>query len=112
MNQKRVVDMLNSLPGELYIEVTNRCNSRCRTCNIWCKEAREELTAEEMARIFQKLGRAPYWITFSGGEPLFQAFKEAGVPAIVTESSVCRIHLKEGTGMQVWHPLALLDGLA
>jgi Fe-S oxidoreductase len=46
------------------------------------------------------------------GEPLFQAFKEAEVQAIVTESSVCRIHLKEGTGMQVRHPLELLEVLA
>ena len=42
------------------------------------------------------------------GEPLFQAFRDADVEAIVTESSVCSIHLKEGTPLQVWHPLDLL----
>ena len=36
------------------------------------------------------------------------AFKEKGVEAIVTESSVCSIHLKEGTGLPTWHPLELL----
>jgi Fe-S oxidoreductase len=42
------------------------------------------------------------------GKPLFEAFKEKGVGAIVTESSVCSIHLKEGTGLPVRHPLELL----
>jgi L-lactate dehydrogenase complex protein LldF len=42
------------------------------------------------------------------GEPLFEGFKNAGVEAIVTESSVCSIHLREGTGIKVRHPLELL----
>jgi Fe-S oxidoreductase len=57
-----------------------------------------------------KSGLLGYELSQAVGEPLFQAFKEAGVQAIVTESSVCRIHLKEGTGMEVWHPLELLSG--
>ena len=60
------------LPLNVTVSVTDRCNSRCRTCNIWCKEPREELSADEMARVFKKLGRAPYWITFSGGEPFLR----------------------------------------
>ena len=42
------------------------------------------------------------------GAPLFEAFREAGVEAIVTESSVCRIHLEQGTGLRGLHPLELL----
>jgi len=57
-----------------------------------------------------KSGLLGYELSQAVGEPLFQAFREAGVQAIVTESSVCRIHLKEGTGMEVWHPLELLSG--
>ena len=60
------------LPLNVTVSVTDRCNSRCRTCNIWCREAREELSADEMARVFRKLGHAPYWITFSGGEPFLR----------------------------------------
>ena len=45
------------------------------------------------------------------GEPLFAAFKESRVDAIVTESSVCRMHLEEGTGMPVFHPLEIADGI-
>jgi Fe-S oxidoreductase len=41
------------------------------------------------------------------GEPLFAAFKNSGVEAIVTESSVCRLQLLQGTGLPVLHPLDL-----
>jgi MoaA/NifB/PqqE/SkfB family radical SAM enzyme len=30
------------------------------------------MTTEEFDRVFQSLGRAPYWITFSGGEPFLR----------------------------------------
>jgi len=42
------------------------------------------------------------------GEPLCDLFKKANVDAIVTESSVCAIQLRDGTGLPVYHPLELL----
>ncbi len=59
------------LPLNVTVSVTYRCNSRCRTCNVWRKQS-EELTAEEWDRVFASLGRAPYWFTISGGEPLLR----------------------------------------
>jgi Fe-S oxidoreductase len=55
-----------------------------------------------------KEGMLGYELSQAVGEPLFQAFKDSGVQAIVTESSVCKIQLQEGTGLKVWHPLELL----
>ena len=55
-----------------------------------------------------KKGLLGYELSQAVGEPLFEEFKTAGVEVIVTESSVCRIHLQEGTGMKVLHPLELL----
>ena len=55
-----------------------------------------------------KKGFLGYELSQAVGEPLFNGFKDAGVDAIVTESSVCRIHLKEGIGKKVRHPLELL----
>jgi MoaA/NifB/PqqE/SkfB family radical SAM enzyme len=60
------------LPLNVTVSVTDRCNSRCRTCNIWRKAKGDELTAGEFDRVFQSLGRAPYWFTFSGGEPFLR----------------------------------------
>jgi Fe-S oxidoreductase len=56
-----------------------------------------------------KHGPLGYDLSQAVGEPLFQLFKDSGVDAIVTESSVCGIHLREGTGMAVYHPLELLN---
>lgn len=59
------------LPLNLTLSPTYRCNSRCATCNVWRREA-EELTVDEWERVLRSLGRAPYWITVSGGEPLLR----------------------------------------
>lgn len=55
-----------------------------------------------------KEGMLGYELSQAVGEPLFQAFRDSGLQAIVTESSVCKIQLQEGTGLKVWHPLELL----
>ena len=55
-----------------------------------------------------KKGLLGYKLSQAVGEPLFAAFEDSGVEAIVTESSVCPIHLDEGTGLEVLHPLELL----
>ncbi len=55
-----------------------------------------------------KAGLLGYDLSQAVGEPLFEGFREADVEAIVTESSVCALHLSEGTDLAVWHPLNLL----
>jgi iron-sulfur cluster protein len=55
-----------------------------------------------------KEGMLGFELSQAVGEPLFQAFRESGLQAIITESSVCKIQLQEGTGLKVWHPLELL----
>lgn len=65
------------MPINLTVSVLYSCNSRCKTCNIWKKEAKN-LTLSEYELIFKKIGKAPYWITISGGEP----FLRKDLPAI------------------------------
>src|SRR5579885_2155074 len=57
-----------ALPLNLTISVSYRCNSRCKTCNIW-QRPNDDFTLEEYEKTFVSLGRSPYWFTFSGGEP-------------------------------------------
>jgi len=52
-----------------------------------------------------KGGPLGYQLSTAIGEPLFALFRQSGVEAIVTESSVCSIQLAEGTGLPVYHPL-------
>ncbi|GHO53115.1 radical SAM protein [Ktedonobacter robiniae] len=56
------------LPLNLTISVSYRCNSRCKTCNVW-QRPNDDFTLEEYERTFASIDRAAYWFTFSGGEP-------------------------------------------
>lgn len=57
-----------ALPMNITVSVSYRCNSRCKTCNVWLLP-NDDLALEEWDRVFESLGKAPYWFTFSGGEP-------------------------------------------
>jgi len=59
------------LPMNYTVSALYTCNSRCKTCNIWKKKA-VNLTISEYKEIFRKLGKSPYWITISGGEPFLR----------------------------------------
>jgi MoaA/NifB/PqqE/SkfB family radical SAM enzyme len=59
------------LPMNLVVSVTYRCNSRCKTCNIYKKKA-DEFSIEEFNKTFHSFGHALYWVTLSGGEPFLR----------------------------------------
>jgi MoaA/NifB/PqqE/SkfB family radical SAM enzyme len=59
------------LPLNLTVSVSYHCNSRCRTCNVWKKKTRE-FTLEEFDKTFASIGKSPYWLTLSGGEPFLR----------------------------------------
>jgi MoaA/NifB/PqqE/SkfB family radical SAM enzyme len=56
------------LPVNITVSVSYRCNSRCKTCNVWLLP-NDDLTLTEWDQVFESLGDSPYWFTFSGGEP-------------------------------------------
>ena len=57
-----------SFPYKLTFAVTYRCNSRCKTCNIWKKKDNDELTKEEIELFFNNANNFS-WIDLTGGEP-------------------------------------------
>jgi MoaA/NifB/PqqE/SkfB family radical SAM enzyme len=59
------------LPFSLVVSVSFRCNSRCRTCDVW-RKPNDDLSLDEWTRIFQKIGRGPIYLTFTGGEPFLR----------------------------------------
>jgi MoaA/NifB/PqqE/SkfB family radical SAM enzyme len=66
------------LPVNVTISTNFRCNFTCLTCNVYDRKV-DELDAGEWAEVFASLGRAPAWMTFSGGEP----FLRGDLPDIV-----------------------------
>ena len=63
-----VTGRIMSLPINITVSTSYRCNSRCKTCNVWLLP-NDDFTLEEWDRTFESLGTSPYWFTFSGGEP-------------------------------------------
>jgi MoaA/NifB/PqqE/SkfB family radical SAM enzyme len=64
-------------PFKLNFAVTYRCNSRCRTCNIWKfykDENRDsrELTLGEISQVFRHLPSTVCWLCLVGGEPFLR----------------------------------------
>jgi MoaA/NifB/PqqE/SkfB family radical SAM enzyme len=61
------------LPLVLTFSVTNMCNSRCKTCNIWRNPKRhaEELNLNEIEKIFKSISKL-YFLNISGGEPFLR----------------------------------------
>lgn len=78
------------MPINYTVSLLYACNSRCKTCNIWKKHT-ATLKAEDYAKIFKNIGKSPYWITLSGGEPFLRkdivdickAIYNASQPAII-----------------------------
>ena len=58
-------------PFSVVISISYRCNSKCRTCDVW-RKPNDDLTLEEWDKVFQKLGRTPVYMTFTGGEPFLR----------------------------------------
>jgi radical SAM protein with 4Fe4S-binding SPASM domain len=54
-------------PYKLTFCVTYWCNYKCKTCNIWQRKPKDELTLEEIEKFFQKSNKFN-WIDFTGGE--------------------------------------------
>ncbi|MDP8937041.1 MAG: radical SAM protein [Actinomycetota bacterium] len=59
------------LPINVTVSTNFRCNFKCATCNVYERKVKE-LEADEWAKVFRSLGRAPAWMTFSGGEPFLR----------------------------------------
>lgn len=59
-----------SFPMNLTFGLTYKCNSKCRTCNIWKrKDFKKELSLEEIEKIFKKIGKGNlYLLILTGGE--------------------------------------------
>ena len=67
----RSIGWPRKLPMNLTLSVSYKCNSRCKTCNVY-KRTANELSLDEWRRIFESVGGSPFWVTISGGEPFLR----------------------------------------
>jgi len=82
------------MPLTITYSITNVCQSRCKTCNLWelyqnkPKLRKKELTLDEIEKIFKSMGHI-YFFNISGGEP----YLRTDIPEIV--NLACK-YLKPG----------------
>jgi|SRR3989338_319622 len=68
-----VISKIKKLPYKLNFSITNKCNSKCQTCNIWkCEGCKNELTLLEIKKIFKNFPSTLCWLTLTGGEPFLR----------------------------------------
>ncbi|MEM5881566.1 MAG: radical SAM protein [Candidatus Aenigmatarchaeota archaeon] len=67
------------MPYKYIFLLTNICQSRCLTCNIWKiyrsgngELLKRELSTYEYGKIFEKIKKDVLWLNFSGGEPFLR----------------------------------------
>jgi len=61
-------------PAKAFFEVTFRCNSRCRNCDIWKRpKGKNEVTTAQAKNILKQLADSNVLhVSFSGGEPFLR----------------------------------------
>jgi MoaA/NifB/PqqE/SkfB family radical SAM enzyme len=72
--------------------VTYRCNARCGMCDSWRMKPGAEMTPDDVARVFAKLGALDV-VRVTGGEPFLRADIADIARAIVDASSPMVLHV-------------------
>jgi MoaA/NifB/PqqE/SkfB family radical SAM enzyme len=63
------VELPDVLPFSYVFLLSYKCNSRCRTCNLWKRSGRAELSTEDWLKVIASIGNSAAWVTLTGGEP-------------------------------------------
>lgn len=68
-----IISKIKKLHYKLNFSITNKCNSKCITCNIWkCKDYKNELTLLEIKKILRSFPSTLSWLSLTGGEPFLR----------------------------------------
>jgi len=60
------------LPFSIVVSVSYRCNSKCKTCDVW-RKPNDDMALAEWEQAFAKIGPGPLYFTFTGGEPFLRS---------------------------------------
>ena len=70
---KPLTNLVRGRPLLAIFEVTLRCNSACRYCDLPLNQGRTEMTREQIARVFRHLYEEGLrFVLVQGGEPLLR----------------------------------------
>ncbi|MBL7071040.1 MAG: radical SAM protein [Candidatus Omnitrophica bacterium] len=81
-----------SFPYKLTFAVTYRCNLRCKTCLIWSKEPKQELSLDEISEFFKR-SNGFSWVDLTGGEIFLREDLPEIIDIILSNCrSLCILH--------------------
>lgn len=80
-----------TFPYKLNFNLTNKCNSKCLTCNIWQIKTKNELMLDEIEKFFKK-SNGFSWVDLTGGE-IFLRNDAAEVAEIILRENKNLYHL-------------------
>lgn len=101
-------------PYKLNLNLTNLCNSRCRTCNIWTAykvepaRAQEELREDEIKRLLRSTGLDLKWLTLAGGEPFLRPDFENILKWVIDECPSLSLLSIPSNGLDTDHIISCL----
>jgi MoaA/NifB/PqqE/SkfB family radical SAM enzyme len=91
--QHTITNRLGGVPKPAWCTylVTYRCNARCKMCDSWRIKPGDELTVEQVAHVFGKIGRLDV-VRLSGGEPFLREDYREIAEAVYDRSRPIVIH--------------------
>ena len=65
----------SNLKLDITLEITNRCNLKCKHCNIWRETPKRDLTARDINRLINALSKHYFIgsVSLTGGEPFLNS---------------------------------------
>jgi radical SAM protein with 4Fe4S-binding SPASM domain len=92
---RRESSYLSPRPIEINLELTHRCNLRCRMCGVWGKKNDRqlpELTPDEYNNLFgQMKDLGVHLVTLAGGEPFMRADLFDIIAAAKAKGLICNL---------------------
>jgi radical SAM protein with 4Fe4S-binding SPASM domain len=77
-------------PNRVVLDVTRRCNLRCRMCHTWRAPSDGELTLAEIERLLSSLPRL-VWLDVTGGEPFVRRDAEELLGAAIERPKALQV---------------------
>ena len=92
---QREVSFYSLQPREVNLELTHRCNLKCKMCGVWIKgvdRELQELTTEEYLDLFEQMKDIGVrLVTLTGGEPFIRKDLFEIVEAAKSQGLICNI---------------------
>jgi len=101
-------------PFQLTIALTYRCNSNCKTCNIWKNsdtvDIKKEMELTDYKKLFHELSDCIAWVEFTGGEPTLKKDAQKIIETANNHTSLTSLSITTNSLMPDKF-LSIIDGL-